>query len=103
MLLIIVVTVILKVMGTIVQIKRANEPSDEVILQDGEMAYSRTNREFYIGDGETVMSELTPFMSLVLGDDGRVYTVRVDKEGNAHAKPVVCYAGNRILEFKAEE
>lgn len=89
-------------MGTIVKIKRGNEPSDEVILQDGEMAYERTNREFYIGDGKTVMTELTPFTSLVLGDDGKVYTVRVDNDGKAHAKPVICYAGRRILEFKAE-
>lgn len=89
-------------MGTIVKIKRGNEPSDKDILQDGEIAYARTNREFYVGDGKTVMTELTPFTSLVLGDDGKVYTVRVDKDGNAHAKPVICYVGKMILEFKAE-
>ena len=25
------------------------------------------------------------------------------RRGNAHAKPVVCYAGNKIFEFKAEK
>ena len=25
-----------------------------------------------------------------------------DNDGKAHAKPVICYAGRRILEFKAE-
>lgn len=90
-------------MGTIVQIKRGSEPSDEIVLHNGEMAYAKNNREFYIGDGETPMTELTPFTSLVLGDDGRVYTVKVDADGNAHAKPVICYAGRRILEFKVEK
>ena len=49
------------------------------------------------------MNQLTPFMSLIAGEDNKVYAVRVDKDGNAHAKPVVCYAGNKIFEFKAEE
>ena len=83
-------------------IRRGNKPNGEV-LRDGEMAYSRNNREFYIGDGKTPMNELKPFMSLIAGEDNKVYAVRVDKNGNAHAKPVVCYAGNKIFEFKAEE
>jgi hypothetical protein len=89
-------------MGTVVIIKRGNEPTDYV-LHDGEMAYCRNNREFYIGDGKTPMNQLKPFMSLIAGEDNKVYTVRVDKEGNAHVKPVICYAGNRSFDFKVEE
>lgn len=88
-------------MSTIVLIKRGNTLCPE-ILHDGEIAFVRNDREFYVGDGKTPMTELTPFNSLVLGDNGKVYTVRVDADGNAHAKPVICYAGRRILEFKAE-
>ena len=89
-------------MGTVVIIKRGNEPTDYV-LHDGEMAYCRNDREFYIGDGITPMNQLKPFISLVAGEDNKVYTVSVDKDGNAHAKPVTCYDKGRNLEFKVEE
>lgn len=86
----------------VVIIKRGDNPID-IILHDGEMAYTRNNREFYIGDGQTPMTELTPFTSLVAGDNGKVYTVRVDKDGIPHAKPVACYYKGSLLEFKVEE
>ena len=86
----------------VVIIKRGNEPTNYV-LHDGEMAYTINNREFYIGDGQTPMTELTPFTSLVAGDDGKVYAVRVDENGTPHAKPVACYYKGSLLEFKVEE
>ena len=89
-------------MATVVIIKRGNEPTN-YILHDGEMAYTRNNREFYIGDGQTPMTELTPFTSLVAGDNGKVYTVRVDENGTPHAKPVTCYYKGKNLEFKWRE
>ena len=89
-------------MGTVVIIKRGNEPTDYV-LHDGEMAYCRNNREFYIGDGKIPMNKLKPFNGLVAGEDNKVYTVSVDKNGVPHAKPVTFHYKGRDLEFKVEE
>ena len=89
-------------MGVRVIIKRGKEPTD-YILHDGEMGYCYNDREFYIGDGSTPMNQLKPFTSLVPGDDGKVYTVRVDKDGIPYAKPVTCYYKGTNLEFRVEE
>jgi len=90
-------------MSTVVLIKRGDVPSEDVILKDGEMAYARKDREFYIGDGKSRMTELVPFKSLVAGDDNKVYAIRVDKDGVAHAKPVASYVKGSLLEFKISE
>jgi hypothetical protein len=49
------------------------------------------------------MNKLKPFNSLVAGEDNKIYTVSVDKNGVPHAKPVTCYYKGRNLEFKVDE
>ena len=38
-------------MRTIIKIKRGDNPSPTHILKDGELAYNKTKKCFYIGDG----------------------------------------------------
>ena len=64
-------------MVTKVLIKRGNYPSSDYVLSEGEIAFAIKTREFFVGDGEHVMTELKPFNNIVSGDDGYIYLVRV--------------------------
>ena len=90
-------------MRTKVLIKRGNYPKNDVILSDGEMAYSKKTREFFVGDGKHVMTELKPFNNIVSGDNGYIYLVRVDKEGKPHAELMRSQINGSIFEFKTSE
>lgn len=69
-----------------VLIKRNDYPSDTYVLSEGEMAFAIKTGEFFVGDGEHVMTELKSFKNIVAGDDGYMYLVRVDKDGKPHAE-----------------
>ena len=84
-------------------IRRGKPLNLDIILMEGEMAICQIKNKFYVGDGVHKLSELTPFTSLVTGDDGRIYTVRVDKNGNAQAKPVKQFYNGQEFEFRISE
>lgn len=79
-------------------IKRGNGRAD-VILEDGEMAFDRTNKCFYIGDGKTSMLNLKAFNGVVEGDNGQVYCVRVNENGVAEAKPATLFKNDVQYKF----
>ena len=81
-----------------VQIKRGNGRLD-VILKDGEMAFDRVNKCFYIGDGKTSMLYLKAFNGVVESDNGQVYCVRVDENGVAEARPAIFFKNDVQFNF----
>lgn len=85
---------------TTVLIRRGDTTSSETVLLDGEIAFAKDEKLFYIGDGQSVMSDLVPFSSLVAGEDGVIYAVRVDKNGVPHVKPVTAFYRGQKFEFK---
>ena len=87
-------------MATKVLIKRGDYASHNVILSDGEMAYARKKREFFIGDGKTPMTSLKPFNGVVRGDNGYMYVVSVDKYGKPHAELMCSKFDSYTFEFK---
>lgn len=88
-------------MTTIVKIKRGNEPTLD-ILEDGEMAYNRVKKCFYVGDGKTKMIHLKEFNNIVKGDNGKMYLVSVDENGNPTVKEMIQYINENKFEFYAE-
>ena len=90
-------------MTTKVLIRRRDNLVNDLILLDGEICFIKNDKTFYVGDGNSQMNNLTPFSSLVAGDDGNVYAVRVDKNGTPCAKQVKMYHKGRLLEFKVSE
>ncbi len=64
----------------------------EEILCDGEIAYNKTNKYFYVGDGKTPMNEIHEFTSLVANPHGKIYAVSVDENGIPSAKPTTLYS-----------
>lgn len=90
-------------MGTKYLVRRGETIQPDLILLDGEFAFIKSDRLFYIGDGKTPMSKLKPFSSLVAGENGQIYTVSVDKNGEPRAKPVKQIYKGSELEFKVSE
>lgn len=88
---------------TKVLIKRGNGKNHEYVLEDGEVAYNKTDKEFYIGDGNTPIKDLKPFNGIVEGDNGIVYLVRVDENGKPEAKEMVAYNNSNNLRFYTKE
>lgn len=84
-------------------VRRAETILPDLILLDGEFAFIKSDRLFYVGDGTTPMSELKPFSSLVAGDNGQVYAVKVDENGIPHAKPVKQFYKGQEFEFRVSE
>lgn len=71
---------------------RRGEQATEDILRDGEIAYNKFKKCFYIGDGETPMTNLHEFTSLVANPNGKIYAVSVDENGIPTAKPTALYS-----------
>lgn len=90
-------------MKTIVLIRRGENIQPDLVLLNGEMAFIKSDRIFYVGDGTTPMSELKPFSSLVAGDNGQVYAVKVDENGIPHAKPVKEFYRGCEYEFRVSK
>ena len=90
-------------MSTKYLVRRSETILSDLILLDGEFAYIKSDRLFYIGDGKTPMSKLKPFNSLVVGENGQVYAVKVDKNGMPHAKPVKEFDRGCEYEFRVSE
>lgn len=90
-------------MKTIVLIRRGKNIQPDLVLLNGEMAFTKSDRLFYVGDGTTPMSELKPFSSLVAGENGQIYAVSVDKNGEPHAKPVKEFYRGCEYEFRVSE
>lgn len=89
---------------TKVLIKRGNGKDHDIILDDGEVAYNRTDKEFYVGDGNTPMRDLKSYNNIVEGDDGIIYLVRVDENGIPEAKEFVVNGKNdNKFKFKTKE
>lgn len=84
-------------------VRRSETILPDLILLDGEFAYIKSDRLFYIGDGKTPMSKLKPFSSLVAGENGQIYTVSVDKNGEPHAKPIKQFHKGQEFEFRVSE
>lgn len=74
-----------------VLIKRGKQPTKE-ILKDGEIAYNKIKKCFYVGDGKTLMNEIHEFTSLVASKNGKIYAVSVDENGIPSAKPTKVYS-----------
>lgn len=90
-------------MGLKYLVRRGENIQPDLVLLDGEFAFIKSNNSFYIGDGVTPMSELKPFSSLVAGENGQIYTVKVDKNGVPHAEPVKQYNKSQEYEFRVSE
>ena len=71
---------------------RRGEQATEKILRDGEIAYNKTKKCFYVGDGKTPMNEIHEFTSLVANSHGKIYAVSVDENGIPSAKPITLYS-----------
>lgn len=76
---------------TKILIKRGKQATEE-ILCDGEIAYNKTKKCFYVGDGKTPMNEIHEFTSLVANPNGKIYAVSVDENGIPTAKPTTIYS-----------
>ena len=76
---------------TKILIRRGKQAIEE-ILHDGEIAYNKTKKCFYVGDGKTPMNEIHEFTSLVANPYGKIYAVSVDENGIPSAKPTTCYS-----------
>ena len=90
-------------MGLKYLVRRGENIQPDLVLLDGEFAFIKSDNSFYIGDGVTPMSELKPFSSLVAGDNGQIYTVRVDENGVAHAEPVKEFYRGQEYKFRISE
>lgn len=84
-------------------IRRGKDIKD-IVLEEGEIVYCFSTNSFYVGDGETSMLNLKQHNGIVKGDDGRVYIVNVDKNGEPHCTPYVMknIFSNKIYELKCE-
>ena len=71
---------------------RRGEQATEEILRDGEIAYNKSKKCFYVGDGKTPMNEIHEFTSLVANPHGKIYAVSVDENGIPSAKPTTLYS-----------
>ena len=71
---------------------RRGEQATEEVLRDGEIAYNKSKKCFYVGDGKTPMNEIHEFTSLVANPHGKIYAVSVDKNGKPIAKPTTLYS-----------
>lgn len=71
---------------------RRGEQATEEILRDGEIAYNKSKKCFYVGDGKTPMNENHEFTSLVVNPNGKIYAVSVDENGIPTAKPTKLYS-----------
>lgn len=71
---------------------RRGEQATEEILRDGEIAYNKSKKCFYVGDGKTPMNEIHEFTSLVTNPNGKIYAVSVDENGIPTAKPTKLYS-----------
>lgn len=90
-------------MKTVIKIKRSDNPLSTHILEDGELLYDKTKKCFYVGDGKTKLMHLKEYTNLVKGDDDRIYTVSVNKNGNASAKHCSLYTNkNYAYDLYAE-
>jgi hypothetical protein len=76
---------------TKILIKRGKQATEE-ILCDGEIAYNKSKKCFYVGDGKTPMNEIHEFTSLVANPNGKIYAVSVDENGIPTAKPTTIYS-----------
>lgn len=90
-------------MGLKYLVRRGENIQPDLVLLDGEFAFIKSDNSFYIGDGVTPMSELKPFSSLVAGDNGQIYTVRVDENGVPHAEPVKEFYRGCEYEFRVSK
>ena len=83
---------------TKILIRRGGQPTEE-ILHDGEIAYNKTKKCFYVGDGKTPMNEMHEFTSLVVNPHGKIYAVSVDENGIPSAKQITLYSKgpNKII------
>ena len=83
---------------TKILIRRGGQPTEE-ILCDGEIAYNKTKKCFYVGDGKTPMNEIHEFTSLVANPHGRIYAVSVDENGIPTAKQITLFSKdpNKII------
>lgn len=89
---------------TKVLIKRGDSKDHDYILNDGEVAYNRTDKEFYVGDGNTPIRDLKSYNNIVEGDNGIIYLVRVDENGIPEAKEFVVNGKNgNKFKFKTKE
>lgn len=76
---------------TKILIRRGKQVTEE-ILRDGEIAYNKSKKCFYVGDGKTPMNEIHEFTSLVANPNGKIYAVSVDENGIPTAKPTKLYS-----------
>lgn len=83
---------------TKILLRRGEQATDE-ILCDGEIAYNKTKKCFYVGDGKTPMNEIHEFTSLVTNPHGKIYAVSVDENGLPSAKQITLYSKdpNKII------
>lgn len=89
---------------TIVCIRRGNDYNNyDYILRDGELFYNKTEKYFLVGDGEKSLNQLTPFSSLVAGENNIVYAVRIDKNGTPYVKPITLHHQGRLYEFRIDD
>ena len=72
-------------------IRRGKQATEE-ILRDGEIAYNKTKKCFYVGDGKTPMNKIHEFTSLVANPHGKIYAVSVDENGIPTAKQTTLYS-----------
>lgn len=86
-----------------VLIKKGDTKDTDYVLQDGEMAFNKIDKEFYVGDGKTPIRELSSFNNLVEGDNGIVYLVRIDENGNPEAKEAKMFFKDREYSIKTRD
>jgi hypothetical protein len=84
-------------------IRRVKDIKD-IVLEKGETVYCFSTNSFYVGDGETSMINLKQHNGIVKGDDGKVYIVNVDKNGEPHCTPYVMKDrfSKKLYELKCE-
>ena len=84
-------------------IRRGKDIKD-IVLEKGEIVYCFSTNSFYVGDGETSMLNLKQHNGIVKGDDGKVYIVNVDKNGEPHCTPYVMKDSfsKKLYELKCE-
>jgi hypothetical protein len=70
---------------------RRGEQLTEEILCDGEIAYNKSKKCFYVGDGKTPMNEIHEFTSLVANPNGKIYAVSIDENGIPLGKSITLF------------
>ena len=68
-----------------VLIKRGSN-IEEVIPEDGEVVYNKSNHKFYIGDGKLPIKDLHGFDNIVKSHNGKMFFVDVDDNGDIFVK-----------------